>query len=174
VNDKNGSRAAGALEALIASRQSMSQLLHEFSSAILIDTHGRFLLQQRDNAPEILYPGHVGLFGGHRERSESFLQCVVREINEEISYYVAPGRFQYFATYDGILHSGGAIARGVIFVADGIPADSLAVTEGSLLIVPQAELVEIGHKLSPSASFALTSFLRGPGKASGPPIERRG
>ena len=58
----------------------------ETSGAILIDSLGRFLFQQRDNNPEILYPGMIGLFGGHREGNETFLECVVREIHEEISY----------------------------------------------------------------------------------------
>lgn len=158
----------------------MNQLLHEFACAILIDTQGRFLLQQRDNVPGILYAGLISLFGGHREHGEGFLQCVVREVNEEISYYVAPGRFQYLVTYDGVLHSNGATARGAIFVAEGIPADSLVVTEGSLLIVPQTDLTEIKHKLSPSASFGLTTFLSGSSKKSSggeqktPPFARRG
>ena len=43
----------------------------EFSGAILIDSLGRFLFQQRDNNPEILYPGMIGLFGGHREGNEN-------------------------------------------------------------------------------------------------------
>jgi 8-oxo-dGTP pyrophosphatase MutT (NUDIX family) len=149
----------------------MIPILHEFACAILIDTQGRFLLQQRDNAPKILYPGRVGLFGGHREGSESFIQCVVREINEEISYYIPPGRFRYLATYDGVLHRNRATARGAIFVADGIPADSLVVTEGSLLIVPKAQLAEIEHKLSPSARFALTGLLRSRREASAAPIK---
>jgi 8-oxo-dGTP pyrophosphatase MutT (NUDIX family) len=145
----------------------MSQLLHEFACAILIDTQGRFLLQQRDNVSKIRYPGRVSLFGGHREGGESFLQCAVREINEEISYYVAPGRFQYLMTYDGTIQSEGAPTRGAIFVAEGIPVDSLVVTEGSLLIVPQAEVAKIEHKLTPSAGFALTSFLGDEAKRRG-------
>ena len=55
--------------------------------AILIDSHGRFLLQQRDDIPGILHPGKIGLFGGHREGEETYLQCVVREIHEEIGYF---------------------------------------------------------------------------------------
>ena len=39
----------------------------EIACAILIDPQGRFLLQRRDDAPNILYPGKIGLFGGHRE-----------------------------------------------------------------------------------------------------------
>jgi 8-oxo-dGTP diphosphatase len=63
----------------------------EVGSAILIDTLGRFLFQQRDDIPGILHPGKIGLFGGHRENGESYLQCVVQEIFEETAYYVPPG-----------------------------------------------------------------------------------
>lgn len=132
----------------------MNQHLTEFASAVLIDGHGRFLFQQRDDVPGILFPGRVGLFGGHRENGESFLQCVVREIYEEVSYFVTPGRFRHLVTYNGIVYS----ARGEIFVADGIPADRLVVTEGSLMIVPRTKLAEIKYKLTPSASFALTNY----------------
>jgi 8-oxo-dGTP diphosphatase len=51
----------------------------EVACAILIDRDGRFLLQRRDNDPNILYPGKIGLFGGHREVDETFLACVVRK-----------------------------------------------------------------------------------------------
>jgi len=62
----------------------------EIACAILIDLQGRFLLQRRDNVPNILYPGKIGLFGGHREGEETFLGCVVREVFEETGY-LAPG-----------------------------------------------------------------------------------
>jgi len=50
----------------------------EVACAILIDTRGHFLLQQRDDLVGILHPGKVGLFGGHREGDETLLECVVR------------------------------------------------------------------------------------------------
>src|SRR5579864_3953837 len=56
----------------------------EVACALLIDTRGHLLLQRRDDIPSILQPGKVGLFGGHREGNETYLQCVVREIYEEI------------------------------------------------------------------------------------------
>jgi 8-oxo-dGTP pyrophosphatase MutT (NUDIX family) len=31
----------------------------------------------------IVAPGKIGLFGGHREGNETFLECVVREVQEE-------------------------------------------------------------------------------------------
>lgn len=130
----------------------------EFACAVLIDANGRFLLQQRDDIPGINFPGLVGLFGGHREKGESFLQCVVREIREEIGYFIEAERFRHLTTYDGIVGDG-TPAIGKIYVADDIPAVGLAVTEGSLLIVPRTRLAAIEHKLSPSAGFALRTFL---------------
>jgi hypothetical protein len=51
----------------------------ETSGAILIDSFGRFLFQQRDDNPQVSYPGLIGLFGGNREGNETFLECVVRK-----------------------------------------------------------------------------------------------
>jgi 8-oxo-dGTP diphosphatase len=67
----------------------------EIACAILIDLEGRFLLQRRDNVVNILYPGKIGLFGGHREGDETFLECVVREVREETSYLASPEQFQH-------------------------------------------------------------------------------
>ena len=78
-----------------------SSLYREIACAILIDPHGRFLLQQRDDVVGILHPGKIGLFGGHREGDETYLQCVVREIHEEISLFVPPNRFEHLASLDG-------------------------------------------------------------------------
>src|ERR1700680_1126984 len=73
----------------------------EIACAILIDREGRFLLQQRDNVPSILYPGKIGLFGGHREGDETFLECVGREVLEETSYVALPERFEHLWSYAG-------------------------------------------------------------------------
>lgn len=55
---------------------SSGALRRETASAVLIDTAGRLLLQHRDDIPGILYPGMVGLFGGHRKGNETFLARV--------------------------------------------------------------------------------------------------
>ena len=54
--------------------------IREGAAAILISTDGRLLLQLRDDLPEVSDPGKIGLFGGAREGDESFLDCVVREV----------------------------------------------------------------------------------------------
>ena len=130
----------------------------ETSGAILIDSLGRFLFQQRDNNPEILYPGMIGLFGGHREGNERFLECVVREIYEEISYFLPAERFAHLTRYTGAHPLGGTI-RGEIYVANNVPVDQLLITEGSLLPIKPEDLATIDAKFSPSARVAVNTFL---------------
>jgi 8-oxo-dGTP pyrophosphatase MutT (NUDIX family) len=134
----------------------------ETASALLIDTAGRLLLQQRDDVPGILYPGMVGLFGGHCEGNETFLECVVREVHEEVSYFVPPEQFEYLTERHGVDPAvEGGIIYGHVFVARDIPSDKLVITEGSLLIVSPDELSQIESNLAPSARIALKALSSG-------------
>jgi 8-oxo-dGTP pyrophosphatase MutT (NUDIX family) len=133
-------------------------LRREVACAILLDMSGRFLLQQRDSIPGILHPGKISLFGGHREGSETYLQCVVREIYEEIGYFVPPGRFQYLSSYDD--NDLGQPLHGELFFASDLPAQDLVITEGSLLIVEPGELIALDSQFTPDARFAIHLFLK--------------
>ncbi len=131
----------------------------EIACAVLIDTSQRFLLQQRDNIVGILHPGKVGLFGGHREDDETFLDCVVREIHEEISYFVPAERFEYLASLMvGGIDAEGSSVREEVFIARSIPVKELVVTEGSLLVAQPVEIIEIDHKLTPSTRFVMKAL----------------
>jgi 8-oxo-dGTP diphosphatase len=138
--------------------------LSEFTNAILIDTVGRFLFQQRDNIPGIFQPGKIGLFGGHREGDETYLQCIVREVHEEIGYFLPPERFEYLTSYDGIdIDVDGSTAlHGEVFVARGVPLERLVITEGKLLVAEPDELASLTPRLSPSAKTGLKAFLELP------------
>jgi 8-oxo-dGTP diphosphatase len=132
----------------------------EAACAVLIDTRGRFLMQQRDDIPSILHPGKVGLFGGHREDDESYLECVVREIEEEIGYRVPAEGFTFLTTYVEPNADGhGAVGYGESFVATDIPTDALRVTEGSLLIVNRQDVVALEPKFSPGTRFVMNTLL---------------
>lgn len=51
---------------------------------VLIDSHGRFLLQLRDDIEGIAWPGMWGLVGGAMEEGELPYDAAVREAEEEI------------------------------------------------------------------------------------------
>ena len=64
----------------------LSNTSGEGVSAILINSRGQVLLQQRDDNPAIRYPGHWSLFGGTIEDGESATTAVAREVKEEIDF----------------------------------------------------------------------------------------
>jgi 8-oxo-dGTP pyrophosphatase MutT (NUDIX family) len=99
----------------------------------------------------------VGLFGGHREGDETFLECVCREVHEEISYLMPSDRFERLSSYSGVDPGGGTVL-GEFFVARDIPVDALIITGGSLLIVKPSELQAVLPRLAPSAWSAVRSF----------------
>jgi 8-oxo-dGTP pyrophosphatase MutT (NUDIX family) len=87
------------------------------------------------------------------------LQCVVREITEEISCYLPPERFEYLTSYDFNDESAGFSAHGEFFVARNIPVEKVFVTEGKLFIADPREFAIFERKLSHSAKAGLTAFL---------------
>jgi 8-oxo-dGTP diphosphatase len=128
----------------------------EVAAAIVFDTSGRLLLQLRDDIPGILCPGKLALFGGHREGDETFLECVVREIQEELSYFISPAKFQLVTQLIGPdAEVVGGIIRAEFFVTRNVPADKLLVTEGRLRILEVDKLGEIKDELTPHSRFAL-------------------
>jgi 8-oxo-dGTP diphosphatase len=134
----------------------MRPKLREGAAAILFDTDGHLLMQLRDNLPHIRDPGKISLFGGRREDNESFLDCIVREIHEEISYYLAPTRFERIGRWDGPDYAfPGNTFRGEIFLARGVPVEHLTITEGRLRVVPVDDIDQMRSSLSLAARYAL-------------------
>lgn len=128
----------------------MQQNFRDFAAAILVDQSGRLLFQRRDNIPGIVHPGKVGLFGGRRETGETPLQCIVREVFEEIGYRISAEDFEFFISLHGADPEKIARAvRGEVFIARNVPSSSLTVTEGSLAAVHPSELSGICSELTP-------------------------
>jgi 8-oxo-dGTP diphosphatase len=76
----------------------------EVALAILY-REGKFLMQLRDNIPNILYPGCWGLFGGHLENDETAEAGLIREVFEEIEYQVRqPLKYKCYADATAIRH----------------------------------------------------------------------
>lgn len=63
----------------------------------ILHREGQFLMQLRDDIPNIPYPGQWALFGGHLEPGETPEIALKRELSEEINYIVpAPRLFRCY------------------------------------------------------------------------------
>lgn len=82
----------------------MTKTPHNVALGILYQ-QSKFLLQLRDDIPNIAHPGKWAFFGGHIEEEETPDVAIQRELAEEIGY-VPPviSRFDTFPTPEVIRH----------------------------------------------------------------------
>ena len=59
--------------------------MKKIAAIILENEKGEILLYLRDNKPEIPFPNHWDLIGGHLEEGETPEQALVREVKEELA-----------------------------------------------------------------------------------------
>jgi ABC-type polysaccharide/polyol phosphate transport system ATPase subunit/8-oxo-dGTP pyrophosphatase MutT (NUDIX family) len=67
--------------------------------ALIVDEHGRYLMQLRDAKRTIFFPEHWGCFGGALEPGESDEQCLAREIEEELGLDLRQCTVRHFTTF---------------------------------------------------------------------------
>jgi 8-oxo-dGTP pyrophosphatase MutT (NUDIX family) len=85
-----------------ASRPPTSPRLHprDAVAAIIVVERQGYLLQLRDNRPDIFFPDHWGLFGGAIEPGESEEAALRRELAEEIGIDIPPDAVRYVTRID--------------------------------------------------------------------------
>ncbi|MGX4803537.1 NUDIX domain-containing protein [Bradyrhizobium guangdongense] len=136
--------------------------VRDFSAAILIDNTGRLLLQRRDNKPDIAQPGKISFFGGGREEGESPLDCIVREIEEEVGASLPPSRFEHLTSLDvPDPENASGHVKGEYFIAREICTADLVVTEGQLLVIDPENIETIRDELTPLTKLVLRQFFAG-------------
>jgi 8-oxo-dGTP diphosphatase len=105
----------------------------------------KFLMQLRDNIPNIAWPGYWGLFGGHIEVGETPTIAVQREILEEIGYDLPP-TFSGFGCY-----SDEKTVRHVFSAPLLVTLDQLVLNEGWDMGLLTAEDIQRGDFYSHNA-----------------------
>src|SRR5213592_4872095 len=68
------------------------------AAALLVLEDERYLLQLRDDIPNIWYPGHWGLFGGAVDAGEDEITALRRELREELELELLTG--ELFVRFD--------------------------------------------------------------------------
>ncbi len=119
----------------------MSELMTEtpqraVAIAILYQ-NGQFLLQLRDDNPQIYHPGCWAFFGGHLEPGEQPAEAMQRELQEEIGY--SPSQVQLFGTYQSR-----NIIRHVFYAPLTVGIETLQLNEGQDLKLCTIEAVRQG------------------------------
>ncbi|NJN56536.1 MAG: NUDIX domain-containing protein [Leptolyngbyaceae cyanobacterium SL_5_9] len=105
----------------------------------------QFLMQLRDNIPEIIYPGHWAFFGGHLEPGESPEVAMRRELLEEIGY--SPPFVEEFKDY-----ADAHAIRHVYHAPLTVPVESLELNEGWDLGLFTVEDIVRGDRYSERAA----------------------
>jgi len=104
----------------------------------------KFLLQLRDDIPNILYPGHWAFFGGHIDDGETPEIALRRELLEEIDYVVPEAIF--FENYNSE-----GIVRHVFAVPLVVDLHQLNLQEGWDLGLFTVEDIKKGDRYSEKA-----------------------
>jgi 8-oxo-dGTP diphosphatase len=67
--------------------------MKQIAQILLFDRDNRLIIYLRDDKPEIPFPNHWDLIGGHVEAGETPEQALVRETREEIGFELLGWRF---------------------------------------------------------------------------------
>jgi 8-oxo-dGTP pyrophosphatase MutT (NUDIX family) len=98
------------------------------ATGILVDRDGRFLLQHRDDKPDIYNPGLWGSFGGSIEPYETPGDGFLRELQEELSWQ--PRSYELYAS-GPFVDSGGERLLVYVYAAPvEVAVDALVLGEG--------------------------------------------
>ena len=125
-------------------------------AALIVLDNGHYLLQHRDNVPDIWYPGHWGCFGGAVDEGEDPLSALHRELYEEIEF--KPQKVAYFTRFDFDLTEIGMRRFYRIFYVIPMTADDrtrIILHEGQAVDAFSGETIISKLKVTPYDAFAL-------------------
>jgi 8-oxo-dGTP pyrophosphatase MutT (NUDIX family) len=128
-------------------------------AAILLLDDGRYVMQLRDDEPDIWYPNHWGCFGGAVEPGESPEQALARELTEEIELTPRPAK--YFTRFDFDMGTLGLNSYYRIYYLVRVRDDEmprLKVHEGREMRAFDGVKLLHGERVTPYDAFALQLF----------------
>lgn len=128
------------------------------AGAVMIATDGSLLLQRRDNIPNISSPNMLGIFGGHVEENESYLEAAIREIEEETGYRATPDEMQFLIEFENKYPMSNTM-KGIFYLLENIDQSKLKITEGVLEVISIEDIPNHFHEIVPTTCFALSVYL---------------
>ena len=98
-----------------------------YVGALLVDTNGKLIAQQRDDKPGITNPGMVSLFGGTSHEGESPIETLRRELQEELELEVGSNNL----LLQTVKHENGTNVACSIYIITGVDAEKIKLHEGA-------------------------------------------
>ena len=98
-----------------------------YVGALLVDTNGKLIAQQRDDKPGITNPGMVRLFGGTSHEGELPIETLRRELQEELELEVSSNNL----LLQTVKHENGTNVACSIYIVTGVDAEKLELHEGA-------------------------------------------
>ena len=98
-----------------------------YVGALLVDTNGKLIAQQRDDKSGITNPGMVSLFGGTSHEGESPIETLRRELQEELELEVNSNNL----LLQTVKHENGTNVACSIYIVTGVDAEKLELHEGA-------------------------------------------
>ena len=147
------------------------------AAAILVTPDGRYLMQLRDDNPEISFPGFFCLFGGAMERGENPAMGLRRELLEELELEVEVGDISYFSqfVFDAI-YADGTLRQRYFFEVSIEPdmIDSLVLHEGAGMMLMTADGIadSVSRVLPYDLAILRLHILLGQARASGTSVQK--
>jgi 8-oxo-dGTP diphosphatase len=102
--------------------------MKEIAAIILENPAGEILLMLRDNKPEIPFPDHWDIFGGHVEEGETPDQALVREVKEELDIDLK--EYAFFRKYECLTGDAYENTKYIYSGKIDIPIDRITLYEG--------------------------------------------
>lgn len=125
-----------------------------YVGALLVDTNGKLIAQQRDDKPGITNPGMVSLFGGTSHEGESPIETLRRELQEELELEVNSNNL----LLQTVKHENGTNVACSIYIVTGVDAEKLKLHEGAGFATGTPEEL-LSHPVTGVTQQAIEAFV---------------
>ena len=98
------------------------------AAIILENDEGKFLLYLRDNKPDIPFPDHWDLIGGHIEEGETPEEALLREVKEELDLDLK--EYTFYRKYECLNGDAYENIKYIYFGKINLPIEKVTLLEG--------------------------------------------
>ncbi len=136
--------------------------IHIGAHCLLVTPDNKIILQKRSNDPRITLPGKTGMFGGSLEEDETPLECLHRELMEELEIDAANFTVEKLNTYQKTQELDNSDFLIHIYLVKFVHSSQLKVNEGDGFIEDTASNLLKIDNLTRMTRLALNDFVNLP------------